>query len=105
MWRLENARMGQRKRQREKGRCIERGGRDWSSQLTVAGVARAKSAKLVSRLKLYKVFQAHSPVTKGGGSDGVADDAAKSYEWLWIMHTHTNIHRKLSLSRVRQRHM
>lgn len=81
--------MGQRKRQREKGRYIERGGRDWGSQLTVAGVARAKSAKLVSRLKLYKVFQAHSPVTKGGGSDGVAGDAAKSYEWLWIMHTHT----------------
>lgn len=90
MWRLENARMGQRKRQREKGRYIERGGRDWGSQLTVAGVARAKSAKLVSRLKLYKVFQAHSPVTKGGGSDGVAGDAAKSYEWLWIMHTHTH---------------
>lgn len=94
-----------KKRQREKSRCIEGGGRDWGSQLTVAGVARAKSAKLVSRLKLYKVFQAHSPVTKGGGSDGVAGDAAKSYEWLWIMHTHTNIHRKLSLSRVRQRHM
>lgn len=67
------------------------GGR--GSQLTVrAGVARAKSAKLVSRLKLYKVFQAHSPVTKGGvdGGDGVASDAAKSYEWLWITHTHTH---------------
>lgn len=90
MWRLEKA------REREMGRSIERVGRDWGSQLSVAGVARAKSAKLVSRLKLYKVFQAHSTVTKGGGSDGVAGDAAKSYEWLWIMHTHT--HRKLSLS-------
>lgn len=84
MWRLEKA------REREMGRSIERVGRDWGSQLSVAGVARAKSAKLVSRLKLYKVFQAHSPVTKGGGSDGVAGDAAKSYEWLWIMHTHTH---------------
>lgn len=69
------------------GKSVCRRGR--GSQLTVvASVARAKSAKLVSRLKLYKVFQAHSPVTKGG-VDGVASDAAKSYEWLWITHTHT----------------